>query len=131
MSGPSGHGHGDAGGANDAVDYGKVIMVGVASLMIFAGSIAWAGWLMGHQIAAVEAQGGKQNLEFDRTRTEIGIVDQVPFVTDKRLPGWRAERKRALETYGWIDKSKGVVRIPIEAAIEKVVGGTMPAGAPK
>jgi hypothetical protein len=69
--------------------------------------------------------------EFDTHRTEIGIVDQVPFVIDKRLSEWRADRKHELEHYGWIDKTKGVVRIPIEAAMDKVAGGAMPAGAPK
>jgi hypothetical protein len=125
-----GHGHG-GGGATDAVDYGKVIGVGVASLVIFAISIAWAGWLMHRTIAETESKTGTQNLEFDRTRAEIGIVDQVPFVSDKRLHEWKGDRRHELETYGWVDKSKGVVRIPIEAAMDKVIGGAMPAGAPK
>ena len=68
---------------------------------------------------------------FDTTRTEIGIVDQVPFSSDKRLPRWRHDRKMQLEHYGWVDKTKGIVRIPIQAAMDKVASGAMPAGAPR
>jgi hypothetical protein len=74
--------------------------------------------------------GGKAK-EVDTTRTEIGIVDQVPFTADKRLPLWRAARKAELESYGWVDRAKGTVHIPIEAAMEQVLIGTMPAGAPR
>jgi hypothetical protein len=127
----SGHGHNDhAHGASDSVDYGKVIGVGVASLVIFALSIWWAATLMHGAQTASESKAGRAR-EFDTHRTEIGIVDQVPFVSDKRLHEWRGDRRRELETYGWVDKSKGVVRIPIERAMERVASGAMPAGAPQ
>jgi hypothetical protein len=129
MSGPS-HGHDHGGGASDAVRYDKVIIVGVASLAIFALSIAWAGKLMHDAKDRAEAKSGRARVvELDRK--EIGIVDQVPFVSDTRLKGWRADRAWQLGHYGWVDKQKGVVRMPIEAAMDKVAGGAMPAGAPK
>jgi hypothetical protein len=127
----SDHGHGGApaDGGNDAVNYGKVIGVGVVSLVIFALSIAWAASIWHDAMEKAESRAGKARL-FDTTRTEIGIVDQVPFTADKRLPKWRHDRKVELEGYGWIDKAKGLVHIPIEAAMDKVASGTMPAGAP-
>jgi hypothetical protein len=136
MSGPVKHGQGgpaeahQADPAHDDVDYGKVILVGVISLAIFAASIAWAGKLMHDKVRATEAKTGLAR-EFDRNRQEIGIVDQVPFVADKRLPEWRAERAKVLNGYGWVDRSKGTVHIPIDEAMAKVAAGTMPAGAPK
>jgi len=116
-------------GASDSVNFGKVILVGVVSLVIFAASIWWASTIWRDSMAKAEARAGKARL-FDTTRTEIGIVDQVPFNSDKRLPKWRHDRKVELEGYGWVDKAKGVVHIPIETAMEKVAGGTMPVGAP-
>jgi hypothetical protein len=116
-------------GASDSVNYRKVVGVGVVSLLIFAASIAWAAAIWHDSMAKAEARAGKARV-FDTTRTEIGIVDQVPFTADKRLPKWRHDRKVELEGYGWVDKAKGVVHIPIETAMEKVAGGTMPAGAP-
>jgi hypothetical protein len=119
-----------AASGQDDVDYGKVVGVGVASLLIFALSIAWAGHLFHSKVRDTEAETGRAR-EFDRTRQEIGIVDQVPFVADKRLPQWRAERAQALSSYGWVDRGKGTVHIPIEEAMAKVAAGAMPAGAPK
>jgi hypothetical protein len=117
-------------GAADDVDYGKVIIVGLASLALFAVSIAWAGLIYGGSTKSLEAESGKARA-VDTSRQEIGIVDQVPFVSDRRLPEWKAARHIELTTYGWVDKAKGTVRIPIEAAMDKVAAGAMPAGAPK
>ena len=135
MSGQARHtdaGHAGAHEANsaDAVNYGKVIGVGVGSLAIFALSIWWAAAIWHGAIDDAQAKAGRAKA-FDTTRTEIGIVDQVPFSSDKRLPKWRHDRKMQLEHYGWVDKTKGIVRIPIRAAMDKVAGGAMPAGAPQ
>jgi hypothetical protein len=125
------HGHGQGGGASgDSVDYGKVVGVGVASLVVFAISI-WVASIVWHSaMNEAESKAGHARA-FDTHRTEIGIVDQVPFASDTRLHTWKGARKQELDTYGWIDKSKGVVRIPIQAAMDKVVSGAMPAGAPR
>jgi hypothetical protein len=135
MSEPKNTGHGNtphsaAAEGHDDVDYGKVIGVGVVSLILFALSIWWSAIILRGKTETIEAKTGHART-FDMTRTEIGIVDQVPFVSDKRLPQWRKERREHLETYGWVDRGKGVVHIPIEEAMAKVAAGTMPAGAPK
>jgi hypothetical protein len=135
MSGHTRHtdaGHADAHQSNsaDPVNYGKVIGVGVGSLAIFALSIWWAVMIWHGAMNDAQARAGRAKA-FDVTRTEIGIVDQVPFSSDKRLPKWRQGRKMQLEHYGWVDKTKGIVRIPIQAAMDKVAGGAMPTGAPQ
>jgi hypothetical protein len=38
---------------------------------------------------------------------EIGIVDQVPFASDTRLPRWKAEHAAKLNGYGWVDPRQG------------------------
>jgi len=114
----------------DAVDYGKVVGVGVAALALFAISIVWAGKLMHGAQADVEATSGHAR-EIDTKRSEIGIVDQVPFDGDRRLPEWRAERRAYLDGYGWVDRAKGVAHIPIQQAMEQILAGASPTGAPK
>ena len=129
--GHTGHGTAtDPTGGADAVDYTKVIGVGVGSLIIFALAIWWSAMILHGKVAETQAKTGVAR-NFDRTREEIGIVDQVPFTADTRLPRWRVGRKAALESYGWLDKAHGRVHIPIEAAIDQVLAGVMPAGAPK
>lgn len=41
---------------------------------------------------------------------------------EKKLKESRDEDAKALTTYGWIDKNKGTVRVPIERAMELTVG---------
>jgi hypothetical protein len=129
-NGHGSHDHGPAAGAADVVDYGKVIGVGVASLVIFALSIAVAGRIMHGAEAEAVSKTGHATM-FVAKRAEIGIVDQVPFTADKRLPAWRGERKAYLDGYGWVDRSKGVVHIPIDKAVDRILAGASPAGAPK
>jgi hypothetical protein len=125
----AGHGHGGD-GHEDVVDYSKVIGVGVTSLVIFALSIWWSATIWHSKMAETEAKTGKAKA-VETTQTEIGIVDQVPFASDGRLPKWRAERKAHLEGYGWVDRGKGVVHIPIDQAMRQIAAGVSPAGAPK
>ena len=42
------------------------------------------------------------------------------------LRRFRAEEEKRLNGYSWIDKSKGVVRIPIEQAMKKLVTNGIP-----
>jgi hypothetical protein len=42
----------------------------------------------------------------------------------------RAEDQRLLTSYGWVDESRGVVRIPIDVAMRMIVTRGLPAAAP-
>jgi hypothetical protein len=45
------------------------------------------------------------------------------FARPDARPGLPAEQRERLDGYGWVDREHGVVRIPIERAIDLVVGG--------
>ena len=47
-----------------------------------------------------------------------GLTDQQRF---DLLAKSRAEDERLTTTYGWMDKSKGIVRLPIEVAMQKLI----------
>ena len=126
-----GHDHGhDHDGGGDDINFGKVIAIGVGSLALFAVCTVWAAVILKRETAHIEEKTGRTR-QAVVGQAEIGIVDQVPFATDTRLPKWKKERREHLETYGWVDRGKGVVHIPIEDAMAKVAAGAMPAGAPK
>jgi hypothetical protein len=116
--------------ASDSVDYVKVIAVGVVSLIIFAIATYWAAIILRRETARVQAEAGKSRPVMVG-RTEIGIVDQVPFSSDHRIEQWRAAHSAWMHGYGWVDRSKGIAHIPIETAMGQVVAGALPAGAPK
>ena len=116
--------------SEDQIDFTKVIAVGVVSLLIFALGTIWAIAILHHETAKVEAVTGVPR-DPNLGKAEIGIVDQVLFEGDHRLATWRAERSARLNGYGWTDRSKGIVHIPIERALEEAASGALPEGAPK
>jgi hypothetical protein len=126
------HGHdGHGQETGDEIAYGKVIAVGVVSLVIFALSIVWAAKILSHETEKNEQATGVTQRPLRIEQEEIGIVDQVPFSVDNRLPRWRAQHDAKLNGYGWVDRAKGIAHVPIERAIEAVVSGALPAGAPQ
>jgi hypothetical protein len=116
--------------SEDQIDFFKVILVGIVSLGIFALGTVWAVWILHHETAKAEAVTGVPRYP-ELGKAEIGIVDQVLFEGDHRLATWRAERAARLNGYGWSDRSKGIVHIPIERALEEAASGALPDGAPK
>jgi hypothetical protein len=122
---PQEPGHGQQ--TEDRIDFTKVVSIGLVSLVIFAVSTWWAWTILHRETAELNAQRGVR-LEVQTGRTEIGIVDQIPFDRDHRLEIWRNERKRRLNDYGWVDRKRGIIHVPIEQAMDQVVssGGQKP-----
>ena len=112
--------HGQPHVGSDEMNLTKIVAVGVVSLVVFAVGIICAYYLMVGQRAEIR-RAGPERPRAELGKAEIGIVDQVLFSSDNRLEIWRAEHKKRLESYGWIDKAKGVAHIPIEQAMAKVV----------
>ena len=54
---------------------------------------------------------------FVDVQTEV-VYQTVLSVENPKLKDIQARDTEALNTYGWVDKEKGVVRIPIERAME-------------
>ena len=94
---------------------------------IFALSTVWAAWLLHDETKRVtEGHRRRPPSPLKIHQEEIGIVDQVPFSVDRRLPRWRKEHDARLNGYGWVDKSKGIAHIPIERAMEAIASGALP-----
>jgi hypothetical protein len=128
MSGQGHSAHDSGAGGSDEVQMGKIVAVGVISLIIFIISAVIAKLMLDHDTADLTSQGGPATAT-EIGKAEVGIVDQIEFDIDTRLEDWRAARKKRLHSYGWVDKSKGLVHIPIDVAIDQVVtqyGGGAP-----
>jgi hypothetical protein len=121
------HGH----QSEDQIDFRKVIMVGVVSLIVFALGTWWAAGILRHETKRAEDTTGLTAEPALLGKAEIGIVDQVPYSGDHRLADWRQERSRRLNSYGWVDRAKGIVHVPIERAMDATLAGSLPAGAPR
>ena len=116
--------------SEDAIDFKNVIAVGVVSLVAFALGTVWALGILHHETEKAHASTGVPRTR-ELGKAEIGIVDQVLFEGDTRMLTWRAQRAARLNGYGWVDRSKGLVHIPIERAMDEAASGMLPEGAPK
>lgn len=49
---------------------------------------------------------------------EIARIDQTLIEVDQAAIDKRTRQRQQLDTYGWVDKEQGLVRIPVERAFE-------------
>ena len=108
-------------GAEDDINTGLIIAVGLISLVVFALSALVAYVILRRDEAALQKRGVAPAVTHLERVHEIGIVDYVPFDADDRLERWRAERARTLGSYGWVDRSKGIIHIPVEEAMKELL----------
>ena len=98
----------------------RIVLIGVIVLIIFGLAVAWSTRIMLSRTRDNEPT-GKPTVPQELGKTEIGLVDQVPFEQSHDAPRLKAGKLEQLKTYGWIDKSKGTVHLPIERAYELVL----------
>ena len=55
-------------------------------------------------------------------KAEINIVNTGLFQLDTRAYEEKNQQLEKLHEYGWVDRDAGVVHVPIEQAIDRVVG---------
>ncbi len=105
----------------DGIQMGKIVGIGIVSLVIFALSALIAHLVLKNYTAYLRAETGEAPRGRMIGKPEIGIVDQVHFDDDHRLEIWRAARNKHLSGYGWVDHARGVVHVPIDKAMDQVV----------
>jgi hypothetical protein len=106
----------------DRISTGTILAVGIASLLLFffaslATGIYWRRSAGELPATPVPAEIG---------RSKIGMVEQQPFETAERGARDRAVREERLGTYGWVDRRRGVVHVPIDVAMGLVAQGARP-----
>jgi hypothetical protein len=127
MSQPTSHAHSlppeaqqDENG-DDGVNLKLIVMIGVVSLIVFIASAVIAWWILREDTQKYGVRGVAPEVRGLAKKQEVGIVDYVPFDSDHRLEQWQQAKAKALNGYGWVDKPKGVIHIPIDEAIKDVV----------
>ena len=94
--------------------------IGLLAVIIIAmGLIAWMLTSMENKTAAEQA-GQPTAIEMPpEPRLLPNPMDNIP--AKQQLETLRAYEDDILHSYGWVDKEAGVVRIPIDEAMKKVV----------
>jgi hypothetical protein len=103
--------------ADEHVASFKIVSVGIGALIVFAFATWWStGMLRGEQHSLQPtgpiAPGGQIG------NVEIGIVDQLPFETNRSAEQAKQQQLDWLNSYGWIDAQKGTIHVPIDRAMD-------------
>ena len=94
------HSHHDKPAASSA---GRSILLGAAVLILLLAAVFGALWI-GNSHDATQAEDAARSAERLKNLSELQAADQAQ-----------------LSTYGWNDRAKGIVRIPISRAMELVL----------
>ena len=96
----------------------KVVLFGFCALVLFGASVLVTFFLMEHwrtgpapQHAPVPPMAGQ---------SEINLLDQrvYPLVDPARQ---MASDRDRLHTYGWVDRQRGLIHVPVEQAMDALV----------
>ncbi|HEY1692506.1 MAG TPA: hypothetical protein VGG39_10105 [Polyangiaceae bacterium] len=105
----------------DVVASRRLVRIGIGSVVVGALGVVAAAALLVARIGAVspDMAAGKGPAPAPRA---ISNVEQTPIWQTKAGEDLRAEQRRRLTGWGWVDRDAGVARIPIDRAMDVVVG---------
>jgi len=114
----------------DQIASRRVVAIGVGSLVLFVLGVIATGLFLRQSAGTLEPR-GEARVTPEIGQSEIGIVNQTPFGLVGKSDLQKAPQRERLEHYGWVDRQRGIVHIPIERAMELTVqGGTQPVPLP-
>jgi hypothetical protein len=106
--------------AQEGISWFAVLGTGSAALLIFTiATFVVYGYLQNRE-KALQPE-GPDPIPMILGQPEIGIVDQVLFETDHRAEQWLAARRRRLHSWGWVDRRREIVHLPIEVAMARLL----------
>ena len=109
----------------DRIATGRIVLVGVASLVLFfLASVASTMTLRARR--AELNPDGPPALPGEAGKAKIGIVEQQLFENVRTGTRWREEQLEHLSTFGWVDRKAGVIHEPVERGMERVLRGERP-----
>lgn len=123
MSDHTSHEHSDVRAEEDRVHSGTIVVVGVASLVVFF----LASWVTVSYLFAERRARPGPPVPAEVGQNKIGMVEQQLFDLAVRGERQRAGQLDRLGAYGWVDRGAGVVHLPIDRAMDLVSRGVRPA----
>jgi hypothetical protein len=107
--------------SNEHIRWWPLVLLGAASLIVFA-----LASLAAVLVEADELGGVTDDPTIARTivgAEQIGMVEPRMIELEDRAVRLAAERKTQLEEYGWVDRERGIIRIPVERAMQDLAEG--------
>lgn len=121
-----GHAHGAVRSEDDRISTPAIVVVGVASLVIFF----LAGLASSVYLSVRQGEHGPMPIPPEVGQSKIGMVEQQNFDLAVRGERDRAARLERLGSFGWVDRGGGVAHVPIDVAMDLVAKGLRAEGGP-
>jgi hypothetical protein len=94
--------------------YFAVFMVGLIGFILLAGALLSGFYLPGHSVVITPAS------------TLLPPAPRLETSSGQEFPILHATQEAELNSYGWVDRQKGVVHIPVERAMELIAKSNLP-----
>lgn len=109
----------------DIVSTRKLVAVGIAAALLFllASLAATRVLLIRREQLNPE---GPPPYPSELGKPKIGMVEQQLFERSRRARELMEKQQAWLGGYGWVDKEHGVIHIPIDEAMERLLRGERP-----
>lgn len=123
-AGKTGHGHDSAGHNMDYEERdlpARRITIWVLSLMLVLVAVMGLMWVL----FGTPKANPREDIVTSRNMTQP-LLQVKPSEAFKK---YREEQEKLLSSYGWVDKNQGIVRIPIQEAMDIVVRKGLPSRA--
>lgn len=117
----TGQGHGVR-SEDDRIPSLPIVAVGVGALVVFF----LASWVTIGFVRMKEGDRPPLPVPQEIGQSKIGLVEQQLFETSTRGQRDLEARRGRLGSYGWVDRKAGIVRIPIDRAMELSAQGIRP-----
>jgi hypothetical protein len=102
----------------DQIASRRIVAVGIGSILVFATGVVAAWIVLGARMRVLEPNGPTPATHAGRP--QVALVNQRLF-EQPQTEAWRAAQRGRLESYGWVDRDRGIIHIPIERAIDLVL----------
>ena len=109
----------------DVIATPRLVAIAVATLALFLVASLATGWGMEWWRGRLLPE-GPPPLPAEVGLSKIGLVEQRPFENTRTGEDWVAAQRRQLESYGWVDRKAGIIHLPVEQGMERVLRGERP-----
>lgn len=103
----------------DRIPWGVVALVAAISLGVFFVGTLWATWILKSNAGWLRQTPASPPTEIGKA--EVGMVDQRIFEQELGAERLRLDGRARLESYGWVDRERGVIHVPVERAMELIL----------
>ena len=105
----------------EGIRWGLVGLIAIVSLGVFTLGGGWAAWILAKPDGRLTMRSTSAPPELGQD--EIGIVNQRLFEEGASATPLRQAQRKRLGSYGWVDREKGLIHMPIERAMQLVAEG--------